>query len=261
MIREYLQKMHEIPGWFFDVDVQIFLKINELQVQRQISGDLLEIGVYCGKSAILLGYFTRHGEQLTVCDLFGTAPLSTVEQIENNKYYADLTLDTFEKNYRRFHGHLPNILRCPSSDLCNKGLGTTFRLIHVDGSHQYDAVRHDIVTAKTVLVDGGIIVFDDYRSFHTPGVAAAVWQEVVEGTLRLLCVTTSKMYAFAGNEDRGMSAAFTKWATGNEQFHSETELILGHEFLRLAPREIRAGLVRRIYWEVVGGKTKSATRN
>src|SRR5262245_30412871 len=143
MIEEYLKRRHEVDGWFFDEDVELFVKFNELQSSHLFSGDLLEIGVYCGKSAILLGYFPQNGEQLTVCDLFGGTGQTSAEQRENTKYYGDLALETFQRNYRRFHPALPVVFKCSSTDLEGKHLSRTFRLIHVDGSHQYDVVRQD----------------------------------------------------------------------------------------------------------------------
>jgi len=61
----------------------LFRKINELQHAEGKTGDLLEIGVYRGKSAILLGYLLQGEERLVLCDLFG-APAPTADNESEN---------------------------------------------------------------------------------------------------------------------------------------------------------------------------------
>jgi hypothetical protein len=43
-------------------------------------------------------------------------------------------------------------------------------------------------------MDVGIVVFDDWRSPDFPGVAAAVWEEIIQGSLTPLCLTSQKLY-------------------------------------------------------------------
>lgn len=59
--------LDDVPGWFSRTDQQLF---EWFLTHPHASGDLLEMGVYVGKSAILLGQHLRPGESLTVCDLF-----------------------------------------------------------------------------------------------------------------------------------------------------------------------------------------------
>jgi hypothetical protein len=59
----------------------------------------------------------------------------------------------------------------------------------VDGSHQYEIVKQDAQLARKLAMDGAVIAFDDYRSAHVPGVAAAVWSEVVDGDLKPIALT------------------------------------------------------------------------
>ena len=57
--KQYLEKNRNIEGWFSIHDVIAFSSI--LTIQREIltPGSLLEIGVYQGKSAILVGKFSK----------------------------------------------------------------------------------------------------------------------------------------------------------------------------------------------------------
>ena len=68
------------------------------------------------------------------------------------------------------------------------------RLVPIDASHLYEHVRDDIGAAQELLVPGGIVVLDDFRSEHTPGVSVATWEAVLNRGLRPICLTTQKLY-------------------------------------------------------------------
>ena len=159
---DYLRAFDTIDGWLYPEDVLLFQEIDALQGLSKVTGDLLEIGVYHGKSAILLGYFPRQDERLVVCDLFQSPGQTRENQAEKQFWYPELTRETFERNYLRFHNSLPVVVVCPSAKLIQAGnLTRTFRFIHIDASHVYSIVRQDIHIAKLLLKDKGIVVFDD----------------------------------------------------------------------------------------------------
>ena len=62
--------LEDVPGWFPVADHRLFCWLLEHQQEQEISGDVLEVGVYLGRSAIVLGRHLRAGETFTVCDLF-----------------------------------------------------------------------------------------------------------------------------------------------------------------------------------------------
>src|SRR5688572_12330628 len=135
---EYLKALDSIQGWFYPEDVRLFQTLNELQGKDDVSGDLLEIGVYHGKSSILMGYFPRKDENLVVCDLFEQSARTVANRAEARYWYSNLSRELFESNYLRFHDLLPVIVRCSSTHLMKMGkLSRTFRFIHIDGSHLY----------------------------------------------------------------------------------------------------------------------------
>ena len=69
--KPYTAQMDTVDGWFYAVDVDFFSKLLAYQRTEGVKGDMLEIGTYQGKSAILMGYGLRDDEELVVCDLFG----------------------------------------------------------------------------------------------------------------------------------------------------------------------------------------------
>ena len=206
-----------VEAWFRAEDAAVLCALNDYQQSLGVTGDLLEIGCYHGASAILLGTFTAGDEQLVVCDLFGEAPSS------DQHFSSDASFrSTFETNYLRFHDALPTIIAEPSTSLSSSELGRRFRMIHIDGAHDYASVRNDLLLAKELLIPGGIVIFDDIISLHTPGVSGAVWEGVVnDGLLPLF--QTRKLYAtwdpdVAPPVPAGFSAGFHE-VLGHPMYH------------------------------------------
>ena len=79
---------------------------------------------------------------------------------------------------------------------------TSCRFAHIDRSHLYEHVRADIEGAADLLLPNGIVALDDYRSEHTPGVAAATWEAVTAGGLKAICVSGTKFYGTWGDADQ-----------------------------------------------------------
>lgn len=193
-LERYLEAVESVPGWFYANDVALFVDLSAHQRARGQSGDLLEIGTYLGKSAVLLGFLLGPGERLVVCDLFEGQAESAEARREKDRWYPGLARDQFEENYRRYHDRLPDVVAGPSTELDRLGPDGSFRFVHVDGGHQYEVVRHDLKNARRLLAPDGVVAIDDWRSVHTPGVIAATWEAVVANGLNPLCITEQKLY-------------------------------------------------------------------
>ncbi|KDN79852.1 hypothetical protein DF19_22430 [Streptomyces olindensis] len=194
-------ELTDVPGWFPPLDQMLFTWFLEQQQKQGMRGDLLELGVYMGKSAILLGHHLQDGEKFTVCDLFeGEAP-DGANQAESQKSYASLTQQAFERNYLSFHDTLPTVIAGPSSLVSDQVAPRTCRFIHIDASHLYEHVHGDIGAAHDILLPDGIVVLDDFRSEHTPGVSVAAWEAVLNRGLRPICLSTQKLYGTWGDPE------------------------------------------------------------
>ncbi len=192
-----------VRGWLTPTDQSMFSWFLRRQNKNEPDGNLVELGVYEGKSAILIGCFLKNRETFKVCDLFDSAGGETAIGENVRSFYSSLTQKTFETNYLSVHATLPKIVRGLSSSIVNHVEPGSCRLIHVDASHQYEHVREDTASARLLLRDGGIVIFDDYRSQHTPGTAAAVWEAVVNEGLQPICVTSNKFYGTWGMPNPG----------------------------------------------------------
>jgi hypothetical protein len=230
------RRLDDVPGWFPVLDQALFEWFLDRQESTGTRGDLLEVGVYMGKSAICLGRHGREGEKFTVCDLFEGDALDDANQAESTKSYASLTQRTFEENYLAFHETLPRVLKGPSSIVPAEVAPGSCRFVHIDASHLYEHVRDDIGAARDALLPGGIVVLDDFRSEHTPGVSVAVWEAVLSRGLRPICLSTQKLYGTWEDPGR-VQDELLAMVRGREDCHLSVQQAAGHRIVRLKSKK------------------------
>jgi predicted O-methyltransferase YrrM len=222
----------QVPGWFSGTDQLLFTWFLDRQ-KADPPGDLLELGAYMGKSAILIGDHIRDGETFTVCDLFDSDAGDEANQAEMRQSYKTLTRTTFEENYLTFHDRLPEIVQGLTSMIRDHVADKSCRFIHVDASHLYEHVQGDIEASRSLLREVGILVCDDYRAHHTPGVAAAVWQQIVAGELRPICGTPNKLYATWGDAGPAQDELID-WLNGRrDDLWYQIQTVAGQRFVLL----------------------------
>jgi hypothetical protein len=248
----YLQKRPEVIGWFYAPDPMLFATILGRQFESGVTGDILEIGTYAGKSAILLGFGLGDGETLHVSDLFVFPRLGDDPECGRA---------LFIENYTRFHAQVPDIIVGPSSEL---DFGAqAFKFVHVDGSHLFNDVVGDIEIACRLCRSGSVIVMDDHSNPSYPGVAAATWGAVARGQMVPFCANSNKLYcAVDPDTARDMSDAVARALEGTHEVGVDREEIAGHEVLVLEMRTLsgRSALIRDLTPPVVVRLAARATR-
>lgn len=238
----------DVPGWFWKADQDIFDWLLDRQTASGTTGDILELGAYLGRSAVLLGKHLQPGETFTVCDLFDSeAPDDENSAEMAMSYRKTLTRQAFETNYLAFHRQLPDVIQAPTSVLADGRIPAgSCRFVHVDASHLYEHVAGDIRVARDVLAKDGLVALDDYRSPHTPGVAAAVWEAVADQGLQPVCLTPEKFYGTWGDADAAKKALLARDWRG-EGFRLDEDVIAG-------------GTVYRLAWDGSPGRAPAAAR-
>jgi hypothetical protein len=228
-----LATLDDVPGWFVDQDQALISWFLERQNRLAVPGDLLELGAYLGKSAILIGQYRLGDQRLTVFDLFEDAAQDHDNDAEMRQYRSTLTRPAFERNYLAFHAALPSIVQGPTSTVSSHVAPRSCRFAHVDASHLYEHVEADIKACQAALHAEGLLVCDDFRAPHTPGVAAAVWGAVTSGGLRPICLSDSKFYGTWGDPGPVQSELIAWLETfGPQSF--ETHKIAGSPVVRIA---------------------------
>ncbi|WP_119582905.1 class I SAM-dependent methyltransferase [Streptomyces europaeiscabiei] len=234
------RELDDVPGWFPVLDQLLFDWFLRRQEGAGVRGDLLEVGVYMGKSAICLGRHLQEGEAYTVCDLFESDAPDDANAAEATKSYrSTLTRRAFEANYLSFHDELPRVLQGPSSIVPGEVEPRSCRFVHIDASHLYEHVEGDISAARDCLLPGGLVVLDVFRSEHTPGVSIAAWEAVLNRGLNPVCLSTQKLYG-TWDDPAPIQDALLEMVAERDDCHVSNQQAAGHRIIRLKSRGMKA---------------------
>ena len=167
-VAEYLDVTREVEGWFFPIDAYLFAAIDEAQRRDGVHGNLFEIGVHHGKTAIFLARMLRDAEVLGVCDVFEQQHLNADRSGEGSR-------ELFEKNMRTF-GRPARVFAKLSSELTTDDTTTNCRFFHIDGGHRPEDVFTDLETADRALHADGVVAVDDLFNPSWPGVSEGFYR-------------------------------------------------------------------------------------
>lgn len=243
----YWSSRTTVGGAFWDADFRLFDELLAAQEALGVAGDLLEIGALYGKSTIVLGLHSRPTETVHVCDVFEQETGDDANQAENDSSYPGLARDTFEANYRRYVPRSPHVIQELSTSIASHVEPGTLRFAHIDGGHLFETVVEDLRNVKPLMAPRGVVVLDDFRALHTPGVAAAAWAEVVSGGLVPFAVSEQKMYA-TWDSATDYAQRLDGWLKRNPDVDNYGyQDVAGHSLLVLEnprPKELRSRIGR-----------------
>lgn len=206
------EAVRDIPGWS-PLD-QLMALFTLAYSSSHLPGDILELGSWCGRSAVALGMAAKlTGKGKVHCvDLFpekndwyqnADGTYSFAVELGGKRYgaYGDQTvwaepfLRDIKPMYERFNGTLEAFnLAMAANDLndhvlahrtdlegFSKKVASDFalRLAFIDGDHSYTAVAKDIEIAEKYLLSGGWICFDDAFSSYD-GVNEAIRRHIID---------------------------------------------------------------------------------
>lgn len=248
-IKRYYKKCRKIEGWFDPVDALIFKILSDYQISKSITGDILEIGVYKGKSAVFLGKLLQTRETFFAADLFDSTAENLSNIVEVDSSYLKYNAAEFSSTFHKYTNIKAEILMGDSINLYSKIESNRFRLIHVDGSHLFENFSIDLENAMKTLQVDGIIAIDDYRSYHTPGVSMKLWSLISKHELYPIVCTKRKMYLQLAPVETDLSEYITH-NLAILKIESENEQLGDISYLRLINIDwqfkLNFGLLRRI---------------
>ena len=219
MMKQIEEMVSTIPGWS-PID-QLYTLFNLVYFNADVSGDIVELGSWCGRSTSILGMAARAiGNAKVICiDLFpekndwkqtADGSYSFEVTIDNKTYdgYKDQTVwkEPFEKDiaplYENNNGvfdiFMETMKKNDLLDLVKPFKGTSeilsrvmpenfkCRLAFIDGDHSYEAVCQDIKNIEPFIVAGGWICFDDAFSTYD-GVNRAITDLIINNPKYELC--------------------------------------------------------------------------
>lgn len=200
-----------VHGWS-PID-QLFMLSMLVHTTSHLPGDLVEVGSWFGRSAVVLGAAARDTHGIVHCiDPFperddwrrnadGSYSFEVAVDGHRHTGYLEQTVwpapfeaqmaPIYATHPSVFDGFLDNVRerRLQSVVQPHRGTASTFagqappsfqcRLLFLDGDHGYAAVRDDIMRLTPFLVPGGWICFDDAFSGYD-GVNRAVTEFIIE---------------------------------------------------------------------------------
>ncbi|MFA6527565.1 MAG: class I SAM-dependent methyltransferase [Candidatus Babeliales bacterium] len=173
---KFYKEADKVDGWFDKRLMFFYLLIDKFQEENGIVGNLGEIGVWQGKSFIPLLQLAKKHECALAVDCF--------EAYEFNRDNSGgvCNYQGFNNNVKKYcsnHDRLKiekgdSAKLSPEVYLRKVENGKGFRMFSIDGCHEGDTTLIDMENAYKCLVDGGVIMMDDYFHFCWPGVSEGV---------------------------------------------------------------------------------------
>jgi hypothetical protein len=156
-----------VEGWLEEGAASATIGLSQIQAGLGTKGDIAEIGVHHGKYFILLANLRKPGERAVAVDVFE-------DQYLNVDHSGCGDRKIFERNLQHF-SDVENVvvIKSDSRLLTPKmllGGGAGVRLFSVDGSHTASYTDSDLNFATSVLVEGGLVILDDFYNPDWPGV-------------------------------------------------------------------------------------------
>lgn len=189
-LARYFGAFDRIPGRFMPEAYLTIAAYHQLLADDGVGGDVLEIGVHHGLSAIGLAALRAEGGRFVAVDLFDTPADQTVAR----SWSGDRT--SFLRNMARFHDDLSFVttIGAPLATAGRAQVGSGFSLCHIDAGHSAPEVYRDLELCAAVCMPGGLVVLDDYSSVAFPGVAEAALRFHLDapGTLRPVAIGLNK---------------------------------------------------------------------
>lgn len=203
----------EVGGYLTRRAAEVFLLINSFQQERKVGGDVLEIGVYEGRSTIFLINLLSGEEVLHVSDLFDNQDL-------NISHSLGVGYERWERNISKYKNRRLEIHRGPSQDLDPANLGKNFRLVYLDGGHATEEVVSDLRLADSILLPDGIAILDDTFRDDFPGTTEGLVRFVAEtGKLApVLCFETKVALVRPDLHETYMTMLLDRTDTGESLF-------------------------------------------
>ena len=133
----------------------------------------VELGTHSGNS-----YFT-------FCQSIVEADLSTKCYAvdtwvgdEHSGQYEDEIFDKVNTHHQEHYAGFSRLLRMTFDEAVNRFSEKSIELLHIDGFHTYEAVRHDFDTWLPKLAPGAVVVFHDTNVFENDFGVSKVWGEL-----------------------------------------------------------------------------------
>jgi len=215
-LQAYLDAFPSIQGFFTFDGALMFMAYNQL---ISVTGDVLEIGVHHGLSAIAIGSLAEDGRRFVAVDLFEMQDSNRSRSGAGNR-------EVFLRNMQTFFEDLNflEIVAGSSSELKPEALGSQFSFCHIDGGHSPEETYQDLDLCSKILLPGGLLALDDYFNPSFPGVSEGAVKFKLEHaeTLKPIAIGFNKVLFQKLPAPADLNAAF---ASTFKRIRSQTSIL------------------------------------
>lgn len=136
---------------------------------------LVELGTHKGDSYLAFCEAVERYSPATRC-----FAIDTWAGDEHAGYYGDEVLEQLRGKHDRLYGNFSTLIRSTFDDALAQFPDGSVDLLHIDGLHTYEAVRHDFEAWKNKLSECGIVLFHDTAIHKADFGVWQLWEELRE---------------------------------------------------------------------------------
>ena len=170
LLKRYTLNFDKIDGCLDYCNIEDFRELNDIHQQNNIKGNILEIGVFFGKTLIPLSFLLKDNERIVGVDCFQDQKVNVSQsgsvcnekRVELNirKIYLDKTKHL---NFKLIKSD-SRVLN-PQDYINFTDNELLYRIIHIDGGHDENTCSIDLNNSANIICKNGYIIIDDYKNY------------------------------------------------------------------------------------------------
>jgi len=138
-------------------------------------GIFVELGTHTGNSYFSFCQAIEEAKLATKC-----YSVDTWQGEEHAGYYDESVYQQVNTHNQQNYAHFSSLLRMTFDEAASLFENKSVQLLHIDGLHTYEAVRHDFETWLPKLAPGAIVLFHDTNVRERGFGVWKLWEELQE---------------------------------------------------------------------------------